>query len=113
MCFMAFDESLAARIGDALIRKKGVTDKKMFGSVGYLLNGNMLVGVWKDSLIVRVGPEEYEEALLEPHVREFDITGKPMNGWIMVEPEGIEEDSELMTWIEKATKFVETLPAKV
>ena len=66
---MAFDESLAARIRDALARKKGVEEKKMFGGICFLLNGNLLVGVWKDSLIARLGPDGGEEAILEPHVR--------------------------------------------
>jgi len=66
---MAFDESLAARIRDALARKKGVEEKKMFGGICFLLNGNLLVGVWKDSLIARLGPDEGEAALREPHVR--------------------------------------------
>ena len=109
---MAFDEALAGRIRDALARKKGIEEKKMFGGVGFLLNGNMLVGVWKDSLIVRLGPDEGEEALLEPHVREFDITGRPMKGWVLVEPEGVEDDEQLTDWIERAMKFVRTLPAK-
>jgi TfoX/Sxy family transcriptional regulator of competence genes len=99
---MAFDEKLATRIRVGLARKKGVEEKKMFGAVGLLLNGNMLVGVWKDSLIVRLGPDNYDDALLEPHVREFDITGKPMKGWIMVEPEGVEDDDQLKDWIERA-----------
>jgi TfoX/Sxy family transcriptional regulator of competence genes len=76
---MGFSESLAQRIRDALARKKNIEEKKMFGGVGFLLKGNILVGVWKNSLIVRVGPDGYEDALLEPHVREFDITGKPMS----------------------------------
>jgi TfoX/Sxy family transcriptional regulator of competence genes len=109
---MALDEILAARIRDALARKENMEEKKMFGGVGFLLNGNMLVGVWKDSLIVRVGPDNYDDALLEPHVRDFDITGKPMKGWVMVEPEGVEDDDHLKGWIERATKFVNTLPAK-
>jgi len=109
---MAFDESLAARIRDALARKRGVEEKKMFGGVGFLLHGNMLVGVWKDSLIVRLGPDNYDDALLEPHVREFDITGKPMNGWVLVEPEGVEGDHQLKGWIERATKFVKSFPTK-
>ena len=108
---MAFDESLAARIRDALARK-GVEERKMFGGVGFLLHGNLLVGVWKDSLIVRLGPDEGDEALREPHVRAFDITGKPMKGWLLVEPEGVEEDDQLKDWIERATRFVRTLPAK-
>lgn len=109
---MAFSESLAGRIRDALARRRGIEEKKMFGGIGFLLNGNMLVGVWKDSLIVRLGPERGEEALLESHVREFDITGKPMKGWVMVEPEGVEDDDQLKEWIDRATRFVKTLPAK-
>lgn len=78
---MAFDESLADRIRKALARKRGISEKKMFGGICFMLNGNMLVGVWKDSLIVRLGEEQGEEALLEPHVKVFDITGKPMKNW--------------------------------
>jgi TfoX/Sxy family transcriptional regulator of competence genes len=110
---MAFDESLAARIRNALSRKKGVEEKKMFGGVGFLLHGNMLVGVWKDSLIVRLGPDQVEEALLERQVRAFDITGRPMKGWVLVEPEGVENDDQLTAWIDRALKFVRTLPKKV
>ena len=109
---MAFSASLAARIRDALARKKNIEEKKMFGGIGFLLNGNMLVGVWKNSLIVRLGPDEGEVALLEPHVREFDITGKAMKGWAMVEPEGLEDDDQLKDWIQRATKFVGTLSKK-
>ncbi len=109
---MAFDENLAARIRDALARKKNIEEKKMFGGVCFLLHGNMLVGVWKNSLIVRLGADSYEDALLEPHVKKMDITGKPMKGWIMVEPEGVEDDEQLKDWIQKAVKFVGKLPGK-
>jgi TfoX/Sxy family transcriptional regulator of competence genes len=109
---MAFDENLAARIRDALARRKGIEEKKMFGGVGFLLNGNMLVGVWKDSLIVRLGPDEGEEALREPHVKEFDITGRAMKGWVLVEPQGVTGDDQLSGWIERATKFVGSLAPK-
>ena len=77
---MAYDETLAARIRQSLARNKNVENKKMFGGIGFLLNGNMLVGVWKDSLVARVGADEYEHAVVEPHVKEFDITGKSMKG---------------------------------
>ena len=109
---MAFDESLAARIRQYPARRKSVEEKKMFGGVGFLLNGNLLVGVWKDSLIARLGPDEGHLALLEPHVKEFDITGRAMKGWVLVGPEGVEGDEQLDGWIERATKFVKTLPAK-
>ena len=109
---MAFDESLAQRIRDSLARKTNIEEKKMFGGVGYLLNGNMLVGVWKDSLIVRLGPDDSPIALLEPLVEEFDITGKAMKGWVMVDADGIESDDQLREWIQRAAKFVRTLPVK-
>ena len=109
---MAYSEALAERIRTILGRQKDVEEKKMFGGVGFLLNGNMLVGVWKDALVARLGPDEGAEALLEPYVKEFDITGRAMKGWVLVEPEGVEEDDQLTGWIEWATKFVRTLPAK-
>ena len=109
---MAFNESLAARIRDFLARKKGIEEKKMFGGVCFLLHGNMLVGVWKEFLIARLGPDQGEEALLEPHVKKMDITGKPMKGWVMIEPEGVEDDDQLKDWIQRASNFVGKLAAK-
>jgi TfoX/Sxy family transcriptional regulator of competence genes len=109
---MAYSEALAERIRQRLAGRKGLEEKKMFGGVGFLLNGNIVAGVWKDSLIARVGPDEYEGALLEPHVKEFDITGRPMKGWVMVERDGVTNDDALAEWVGKATKFVRTLPAK-
>jgi hypothetical protein len=110
---MAFSEALAERIRHQLARrKKGVEEKKLFGCACFLLGGDVLVGVWKDSLIARVGPDGYEDALKEPHVREFDITGRPMKGWVLVRPEGVEGDDQLTDWIQRAVKFVGKLPAK-
>jgi TfoX/Sxy family transcriptional regulator of competence genes len=109
---MAYSESLAGRIRGIAARHRGITEKKMFGGVGFLLNGNMLIGVWKTSLIVRLGPDIYHDALREPHVGEFDIAGKPMKGWVMVEPDGIEHDEQLSQWIERAIDFVKALPKK-
>src|SRR5437867_1796231 len=96
---MAYSESLALRIRQVIGRRRGFTEKKMFGGVGFLLNGNMCVGVWKTSLIVRLDPDQYLAALTEQHVRQFDITGRPMKGWIMVEPDGIETDEQLSEWV--------------
>jgi TfoX/Sxy family transcriptional regulator of competence genes len=109
---MAFDKKLAARIRVALERKKNIEEKKMFGGIVFMLHGNMLVGVWKNSLCVRLGQEQAEEALLEPHVKVFDITGRPMKGWALVEPQGINGDDELKGWMQRAIKFVGKLPAK-
>jgi TfoX/Sxy family transcriptional regulator of competence genes len=109
---MAFSEALAVRIRDALARKKGVEEKKMFGGVGFLLHGNMLVGVWKDSLIVRLGTAGGDIMLQEQYVKEFDITGRAMKGWVLVEPAGVEDDDQLKVWIQRAVKFVSKLPSK-
>ncbi|MSQ97403.1 MAG: TfoX family protein [Gemmataceae bacterium] len=109
---MAFDENLAARIRKNLARKKNIEEKTLFGCFCLLLNGNVLVGVWKNSLIVRLGNEEGEDALREPHVKPFDITGKAMKGWVVVAPEGIEDDGQLKGWIQRAVKFVGKLPGK-
>lgn len=109
---MPFDESLAGRIRDALARNGNIEEKKMFGCICFFLNGNALAGVWKDALIARLGPDEGEAALREPYVRAFDITGKPMKNWVVVETDGIEEDCTLREWIQRAAKFVETLPKK-
>lgn len=109
---MPYSNNLADRARRLLAGNKQLTEKKMFGGIGFLLNGNMLVGVWKDSLIVRIGPDAYDEALAEPYVREFDITGRPMTGWVMVEPDGMENDRQLANWIDCALEFVRTLPKK-
>lgn len=109
---MAYDENLAVRIRAALGRKMGVEEKKMFGGLCFLLHGNILVGVWKHSLIARVGPEQADDALREPNVRPMDITGKPMKGWLLVEPDGVADVDAVKEWVQRALKFVGKLPAK-
>lgn len=109
---MAYSKSLVERIRHLVSRQRGITEKKMFGCICFLLNGNLLVGVWKDSLIARIGKDAYEAALQEEHVKEFDVTGRPMKGWVMVEPDGIDSDHQLSQWIDQATQFVRTLPGK-
>ena len=97
---MPFDENLAGRIRKTLARKKGIEEKKMFGGIVFMLNGNMLVGVRKVSLIVRLGEDQAEAALRETHIKPFDITGRPMKNWVMVKPEGIEDDDQLKEWVQ-------------
>lgn len=109
---MPYDEALAARVRPLLSRKRSFSEKKMFGGVGFLLGGNMCVGVWKEFLIVRTGPKGYEDALDQPHVRKFDITGKVMTGWVMVEPGGLESDEDLKAWVKLAARFAGSLPEK-
>jgi len=109
---MAYNEMLAKRINSKIGNWQNITEKKMFGGVGFMLNGNMLCGVYKEFLILRVEPEVGEKLLTEPHTKVFDITGKVMKGWIMVKPEGCKIDSELERYIDLAKDFVDTLPAK-
>ncbi|MGN6546005.1 MAG: TfoX/Sxy family protein [Aureliella sp.] len=105
-------ESLILRVRDALAGRRSVSEKRMFGGVAFLLGGHMLVGVWKDSLVVRIGTAAYADALSQEHVRPFDPAGKPMRGWVMVDPEGTENQGQLSQWIDTASQFVETLPPK-
>jgi TfoX/Sxy family transcriptional regulator of competence genes len=109
---MAYNESLAQRIRDTLADLPGLVEKKMFGGVGFMVQGNMACGVNGDDLIVRVGPAQYEEALGTPHAKEFDLTGRPMRGWVAVSPEGTEADRELERWIQQDIDFARSLPPK-
>ena len=109
---MAYDEGLAERIRGVLDEREGVVEKKMFGGIAFMLRGNLCVGVHKQDLIVRVGAAASDAMLKEKHTRPFDITGKPMKGWVLIEPEGVEDDEQSKEWIERATKFVKSLPAK-
>jgi hypothetical protein len=109
---MPYDTGLAERLAEIFADRFEMEEKKMFGGIGWLLNGNMCVGVYKDWLIVRVG-EEREQALLgKPHVRQMDITGKPMKGWAMISSEGLEEDMDLRSHVDMALEFVNGLPPK-
>ncbi|MCZ7582585.1 MAG: TfoX/Sxy family protein [Deltaproteobacteria bacterium] len=87
--------------------------KKMFGGVGYLLRGNMSVGVHKNDLIVRVGEAAYGDALKKPHARVFDITGRVMKGWVMVAPAGVKDNKILKAWVDLGVKFAASLPPKL
>ncbi len=91
----AFSEELAKRIRQGLPRRTGIDEKKTFGGVGSLLHGDLLVGVWKESLVVRLDPSEAAEALKEPHVSESKLRGRAMKGWVLVGPEGMKDDNQL------------------
>jgi len=109
---MAYDEKFAARIRKALGPRKGLVAKQMFGGIAFLLNGNMCVGIHKDELIVRLDPDQTDAALAKPHTRVFDLTGRPMKGWILVAPKGIATDAQLAKWIAIAATYAGALPAK-
>jgi hypothetical protein len=109
---MAYDGALAARVRAVLGDRDDLVEKRMFGGVGYLVRGNMACGVHGDRVIARVGPEAYQEALDEPHTRPFDLTGRPMTGWVTVGPEGYATDAALAEWVMRGVAFALTLPAK-
>jgi TfoX/Sxy family transcriptional regulator of competence genes len=109
---MPFDEKLAARIRSHLGKGTGLVEKKMFGGIAFLVKGNMCCGVHRDALIVRLDPTETDRALSEPHTRVFDLTGRPMKGWILVDPKGLGTAAQLGTWVDRAAKYAGSLPAK-
>ena len=109
---MAFDEGLAERIRDALRGRAGVGERRMFGGLAFMLDGNMVLGIIGDTLMARVGPARHADALALPHVRPMDFTGKPMKGYVYVDPPGFEDDAALENWIRACTAFVATLPPK-
>jgi len=109
---MAHDEVLELRIQAVLGDRPNLEAKRMFGGVGFMLQGNMACAVYDGYLIVRVGPDRYQEALDEPHAREFDMTGRPRRGWVTVATEGVETEQELCAWVQKGVDFALTLPPK-
>ncbi len=109
---MAFDDKLAERIRKQLGKRLGLTEKKMFGGLAFLLNGNMCCGVHGQELIVRLDPEQTDQALKQRHTRIFDLSGRPMQGWILVQSEGLTSEAALGKWIQTGVKYASSLPAK-
>ncbi|HAV76640.1 MAG TPA: RNA methyltransferase [Anaerolineae bacterium] len=108
---MAYNEKLAERIRSDLDGLPFI-EKKMFGGVGFLIHGNMACGVNKDNMIVRVDPEKHEKLLEKKYTRVFDITGKPMKGWLIVDPDGCKTAKQLSSWVKEGVGFALTLPPK-
>ena len=112
---MAYDEQLAQRIRgilDACEVSPDIVEKKMFGGLAFMLRGNMCVGVHGDGMIVRVDPAEHEALLGRPHVRVFDLSGRPMAGWLVVEAGGLKTRRQLESWIARGQAFASSLPPK-
>jgi TfoX/Sxy family transcriptional regulator of competence genes len=108
---MAYNLKLAERIRSELDGIP-VIEKKMFGGVGFLLNGNLACGVNKDDVIVRVDPEKHNALLKKSHVRSFDMTGRPMKGWLLVDAAGVKTDKQLSAWVKEGVEFASTLASK-
>ena len=109
---MAYDEGLAQRVREEVFELPGYEEKRMFGGIGFMLHGNMACGVIGEDLIVRVGPAAYETALAEPNSRVFDMTGRPMTGWVVVTAEGYALDEALERWVEQGVAFASSLAPK-
>ena len=109
---MPYEEEIDNRVREIVAVWGDVTHKKMFGGVCHLLSGNMVCGVYKEFLILRLGAENAANALNLPFVKPFDITGRPMKGWVMVEKDGFATEEALQDWLNQAREFVLTLPPK-
>jgi len=109
---MAFDEQLANSVRKQLGRKAGLVEKKMFGGLAFLIDGNMSVGVHGNELIVRVVPESTDATLKEPGARVFDLTGRPMKGWLLVGGAGINDPASLTKWVRRGVDYASSLPKK-
>ena len=109
---MAYDEGLAQRIREHFDDIENVVEKKMFGGLCFMVDNHMCVGIVKDTLMARVGPQNYAKCLRKSYVREMDFTGKPLRGMVYVEPAGIENDKDLNEWINTCLLFIKTLPPK-
>lgn len=109
---MAYDAKLADRIRNYFSGKKNIEEKKMFGGLAFMMDGHMCVGATDHRLMARVGPRNYEKALKDMYATIMDFTGKPLNGFVYVEPEAIKSDNGLHTWIKQCEAFVSSLPPK-
>lgn len=109
---MPYNEALAQRVKDALGPRPDLVERRMFGGVGFLVSGNMACGVHGQGLIVRVGPEGYAEVLSNPVTRPFDLTGRPMKGWVVVDASHLASDDALDGWVQRGLQFALSLPPK-
>ena len=110
---MAYDEGLAERLREFFAGRDDVIEKKMFGGIAFMLRGKMCVGIVNETLMARVGPEQYDNALKQAHVRKMDFTGRPLKGFIYVDPEGFESDDDLKRWVSISEQFVTRLAAGI
>jgi len=109
---MAFDEQIAQRVRDVLSKECVANERRMFGGLAFLVGGHMCCGIVGQDLVVRVGPNEHEKALSQPHVRAMDFTGRPMKGFVYLSPPGYRSQTDLRKWIRKGLRFVSSRPPK-
>lgn len=109
---MAFDEGVAQRLREIFEGRSGIVEKKMFGGIAFMHSGNMCCGIVDDVLMARVGADAYDSALDRPNTRKMDFTGKPMKGFVYVDPPGFTEDKQLREWVDLCQAFTSSLPSK-
>jgi len=109
---MPYDEKLAERVRSIFQSESTYTEQKMFGGICFMVGHNMAIGVTGSDLMVRPGPDDFEDALMLPHARPMDFTGTPMKGFVFVESEGIATEAALAEWVERGAAFARSLPAK-
>jgi TfoX/Sxy family transcriptional regulator of competence genes len=109
---MTYDEALAGRVRGAIGGRTDGAERKMFGGVAFMDRGHMFVGIAGDDLMVRVGPDAYDDALARPNARPMDFTGRPMKGFVFVSSEGVSDPEDLASWVDLGLSFVRTLPPK-
>jgi TfoX/Sxy family transcriptional regulator of competence genes len=109
---MPFDEKLANRVRRILEKVEGLSEKKMFGGLCFLINGNMALGLVNEDLMIRVEPESYDKLLSQPNVRKMDFTGRPLKGFLYIGAKGTESDKDLRKWVLKSVEFALSQPAK-
>lgn len=109
---MPYDEVLATRIRQALRRRQDVTEKKQFGGIAFMINGNVACAVVERELLLRVGPEKYDATLRSPHARSFEKTGRPSKGWVLIKAGGLSSQADIRSWIRLGVQFASSLPPK-
>jgi TfoX/Sxy family transcriptional regulator of competence genes len=109
---MAYDRGLAERVREVLVDRPGITERAMFGGLAFLVDGKMFVGILNSSLMARVGPERHEDALAMPNVRAMDFTGRPMKGYVYIDPPAMAADQDLRAWVLWCVQFAAGLPRK-
>ncbi len=110
---MAYDEELANRIRELVADEEGLTEQKMFGGLAFLINGNMSVSAsGQGGLLLRVDPAETDALAGDPHAEPFEMRGRPMQGWLRVDAEGVQTKRELQRWVARGVAYARSLPSK-
>ena len=109
---MAYDERVVERVREVLADQPMVVEKKMFGGLSFILQGNMCCGVINEDLVVRVGPDGHDEALAQPHARAMDFTGRSIKGMVYVSEAGYRSQGDLKNWVQRGLEFAQSLPPK-